>query len=283
MIRFGPSGNSQLFYDQHYKTSLDAPLWLKNRGLNAYEYSFSRGFNMSDFTAKSLGDACKENGIEISVHAPYYINLANEDDKKVEKSFEFIITSLKYLKLMGGHRCVFHPGSCMGRDRKEAFEILKKNMEKLVERIDKEKLGFDFLLCPETMGKSMQLGTYEEVAEICTLRDYLVPTLDFGHINALTQGSLKTEEDYKKIFDYLIKTIGLEKTKKVHIHFSKIEYGEKGEIKHLTFADNKYGPCFEPLAKVIKEYNLEPDIICESDKTQAEDANEMKSIYESLK
>ena len=282
MIRFGPSGNCQLFYDQGYKTSLEAPLWIKNRGLNAYEYSFSRGVRISDFTAKTLGEECKKNDVEISVHAPYYINLANEDDKKVEKSFEYIISSLKYLKLMGGHRCVFHPGSCMGRDRQESFLILKKNMAKLVERIDKENLNFDFLLCPETMGKSMQLGTYEEIAEICTLRDYLVPTLDFGHINALTQGSLKAEDDYKKIFDHLIKTIGLEKTKKVHIHFSKIEYGEKGEIKHLTFEDNKFGPNFEPLAKVIKEYNLEPVVICESDGTQAEDANEMKNIYENL-
>ncbi len=282
MIRFGPSGNGNLFYDQGYNSSLEAPLWLKNRGLNAYEYSFSRGVRISDFTAKSLGDACKQNGIEISVHTPYYINLANDDDKKVEKSFEYIISSLKYLKLMGGHRCVFHPGSCMGRDRAEAFQILKKNMAKLVEKIDKENLDFDFLLCPETMGKSMQLGTYEEVAELCTLREYLVPTLDFGHINALTHGSLKGEDDYKKIFDHLINTIGLERTKKVHIHFSKIEYGEKGEIKHLTFEDTHYGPDFVPLAKVIKEYNLEPDIICESDGTQAEDATEMKNIYESL-
>ncbi len=282
MIRFGPSGNGQLFYDQGYESSLEAPLWLKKRGLNAYEYSFSRGIRISDFTAKSLGEKCKENDVEISVHAPYYINLANEDDKKVEKSFDYILSSLRYLKLMGGHRCVFHPGSCMGKDRKEAFSILKKNMEKLVERIDKENLDFDFLLCPETMGKSMQLGTYEEIAEICTLRDYLVPTLDFGHINALTHGSLKTEEDYKKIFDHLNKTIGIEKTKKVHMHFSKIEYGEKGEIKHLTFEDKTFGPNFEPLAKVIKEYNLEPVVICESDGTQAEDASEMKNIYEKL-
>ena len=282
MVRFGPSGNCQLFYDQNFKTSLEAPAWLKNRGLSSYEYSFSRGFTISEFTAKALGDACKQNGIELSVHAPYYINLANPDEQMIQKSFNYIITSLKFLKIMHGTRCVFHPGACGDMDRKTAFEILKTNMKRLVKRIEEENLDFDFLLCPETMGKSMQLGTYEEVAELCTYADFLVPTLDFGHINSLTQGSLKEQKDFDKIFELLISKIGLERTKKVHIHFSKIEYGPRGEIKHLTFEDTTYGPEFLPLAKSIKKYNLSPDIICESKGTQAEDANKMKEIYESL-
>ena len=86
MIKFGPSGNSDLFYDQGFKSSLDAPRWLKNRDLDAYEYSFSRGFTISEFVAKTLGEKCKENNIALSVHAPYYINLANPDDEFVEKS-----------------------------------------------------------------------------------------------------------------------------------------------------------------------------------------------------
>lgn len=282
MIRFGPSGNGNLFYDQGFKTSLDAPVWLKNRGLNLYEYSFSRGFTISEFMAKTLGEKCRENDVEISVHAPYYINLANPDPKMIEKSFNYIITSLKFLKIMGGKKCVFHPGTCGEMKRDEAFETLKKNMKELVRRIDKENFDFEFYLCPETLGKSQQLGTYMEVGEICTYADYLVPTLDFGHINALTHGELKKTEDFDKIFTFLIDKIGIDKVKRIHIHFSKIEYGDKGEIRHLTFEDNDYGPEFEPLAKVIKKYHLEPTIICESRGTQAEDASEMKKIYENL-
>ena len=282
MVKFGPSGNSELFYAQLFKTSLEAPAWIKNRGLNAYEYAFSRGFNISDFTAKTLGEKCKENGIELSLHAPYYINLANPDPKMIEKSFDYIINCLKYLKIMQGSRVVFHPGSCGNMTRVEAFELLKNNMKELVKRIDNEKFDFKFYLCPETMGKSQQLGTYQEVAEICSYADYLIPTLDFGHINSLLQGKLKTEKDFEEIFTYLIDKIGLDKVDNIHIHFSKIEYGEKGEIKHLTFDDNVFGPEFEPLAKVIKKLKLNPVIICESRGTQAEDANEMKRIYENL-
>ena len=47
MIRFGPSGNSQIFYDEGNKSSLQAPKWCNEHGLNAYEYSFGRMFNMS--------------------------------------------------------------------------------------------------------------------------------------------------------------------------------------------------------------------------------------------
>ena len=280
MIRFGPSGNCDLFYDQGYKSSLDAPLWLKNRGLSAYEYSFSRGFTLGEVGAMELGKRCKEQDVSLSLHAPYYINFANKDPKMIEKSIGYVITSLKYAGIMGASRVVFHPGSCTGEDRGEAFSRLLDNIKLLVSRIDEEHFDFPFLLCPETMGKSNQIGTYKEVAEICQLAPYLVPTLDFGHINALTQGSLKGEGDFEEIIKFLIDKIGFDKVKKVHIHFSKIMYGDKGEIKHLTFEDNDYGPEFDGLAKVIKKYNLEPVIVCESRGTQSEDASEMKRIYE---
>ena len=280
MIKFGPAGNSDLFYEQGFKSSLDAPKWLKNRDLDAYEYSFSRGFTVSEFVAKSLGEKCKDNNIEISVHAPYYINLANPDDEFVEKSYDYILKSLHYLKLMQGNRCVFHPGTCGKLSREESFELLKKRMKELVKRIDESGIMTEnMLLCPETMGKSQQLGTYQEIAEICTYADYLVPTLDFGHINSLLQGKLKTEKDFEEIIKYLIDKLGISKVKKVHIHFSKIMYGAKGEIKHLTMEDNEYGPEFAPLAKVLKKYDINPVIICESRGCQAEDANILKDIY----
>ena len=86
-----------------------------------------------------------------------------------------------------------------------------------------------------------------------------------------------------KVIDYLFKTLGEEKAKKVHIHFSKIEYGDKGEIRHLTMEDNKYGPEFEPLAKLLKEYNMEPVVICESSELMAHDALILKNIYDNVK
>ena len=80
----------------------------------------------------------------------------------------------------------------------------------------------------------------------------------------------------------MIERLGYEKMKHFHVHFSKIQYGAKGELRHLTFEDTVFGPEFEPLAEVLHELRLEPYVVSESDGTQIEDAAEMKRIYESI-
>ncbi len=279
MVRFGPAGNDNLFYEQGNKASAQAPKWLKEMGLTAYEYAFTRGVNIGDDTAKLIGEQAKIYNIEISVHAPFYINFANTNDEMVEKSYNYILDCLKKLRYMNGNRVVFHSSSLGKLDRANSISLTHERLIELVKRVKNN--GFrNFYLCPETMGKQAQIGTYEEIIDLCTIDEMLLPTFDFGHINALTGGLLKTSEDYKKIFEYCIQKLGFERTNKVHIHFSKIEYGLKGEIRHLTFEDTKYGPEFEPLAVAIKELGLNPVIICESAGTQARDSKTMKNIYE---
>ena len=134
-------------------------------------------------------------------------------------------------------------------------------------------------ICLETMGKSAQIGTYEEILDFCTIYDRYIPTFDFGHINALTQGSLKTKEDFKSRLQFMIDGIGYERMKHFHVHFSKIEYPVKGEVRHLTFEDTVYGPDFTPLARALKKLSLYPFIICESAGTQDIDAKIMQNIY----
>ena len=140
----------------------------------------------------------------------------------------------------------------------------------------------DLYFCPETMGKIAQIGTLEEVVRFCKIDKVFVPAVDFGHLNAREGGSLKTVDDYLCRLEYMISELGFERVKNFHVHFSKIMYGGKGEIKHLTFEDNQYGPEFQPLAIALKKLQLEPYIICESSGTPAEDALEMKQIYGSV-
>lgn len=282
MIKFGPAGNCKTFYEEGYKRTIEAPLWLKQKGLDAYEYSFGKGFTLPDDTAVKIGEEMKKYGITVSIHAPYYINFATPTDEMAEKSYGYVLESLRKLRLMGGTQLVVHPASQGKMTREEAVELTKKRLEILKNKILEN--GYDDMyVCLETMGKSAQIGTYEEILDFCTIYDRYLPTFDFGHINALTQGSLKSYDDYKKIIDRSIHVIGLERTKIAHIHFSKIEYGAKGEIKHLTMEDNIYGPDFEPLARVLKDYNLDCVVICESREYMARDAIIMKNIYENLK
>lgn len=278
MIKFGTSGNGEHFYEQGLKHTEQAAEYCKNLGLDCYEYSFGRGVNMSEATAISIGRAFKAAGVEISVHAPYFINFATPDEEKARNSYRYVLESAKYLQLMGGKRLVFHPAAQGKATRDEAVDLTRRRLEILKDSI--YEYGFeDLTFCPETMGKLAQIGTLEEIVSFCKIGKCFTPAVDFGHINAREQGSLRTTHDYLTRLQYMIDELGYDRVKHFHVHFSKIMYGGKGEIKHLTFEDDIYGPEFSPLSVALKELKLEPYIICESAGTQALDARQMKDIY----
>ena len=281
MIQFGPSGNSESFYAQGYSHTEESAKFVKDMGLDCFEYSFGRGVRMTDAKAVSIGKAFKEQGIEISVHAPYYINFANPEAENAEKSYNYVLESGRVLKLMGGKRCVFHSATQGKMEREAAVSLTEERLKVLRDRIYEAELN-DLYFCPETMGKIAQIGTLEEIVRFCRIDPIYLPAVDFGHLNAREQGSLKTVDDYKSRLEYMISELGYERVKHFHVHFSKIQYSEKGEVRHLTLDDMIYGPEFAPLAVALKELKLEPYIVSESAGTQAEDALAMKRMYESV-
>ena len=281
MIKFGPSGNSEAYHNAGFIGSSQSATWVKNMGLDLFEYSFGRGVNLSENKAIEIGENFKSQGIEISVHCPYYINFAGTDEEKVEKSYGYVLSSLKIGKLMGAKRAVFHPGALGKQDRETAVNLTKKRLEILANKIVDG--GFsDMIICPETMGKSAQIGTVSEVAEFCNIAPFYYPCVDFGHVNSLLSGSLKTEGDFTKILNEFESVCGFEKVNDMHVHFSKIMYGPKGEIKHLTFDDEVYGPSPEPFISAVKKRGINPYIVSESAGTQDIDAKTLKTLYENL-
>ncbi len=278
MIKFGPSGNSESFLLEKHKGTEEAAKWCYDRGLDYYEYSFGRGVNISYEKAKLIGEAFKSYDVGLSVHAPYFINLATPEEEKAENSYRYILQSAEMMRVMQGDRVIFHPAA---QGKATRIEAVNKTLDRIKILRDKiYELGLDDMkFCPETMGKLGQIGTIEEVVEFCKVDKVFIPTVDFGHVNARENGSLKTVLDYKSRLEYMIEQLGYEKMKNFHVHFSKIQYSAKGEIRHLTFEDSEYGPEFEPLAEALKMLDLEPVVICESAGTQAEDAMEMKSFY----
>ncbi|MCX7695072.1 MAG: TIM barrel protein [Caloramator sp.] len=278
-VKFGPSGNSKSFYDEGYKTSVDMPKWLKQKGLDAYEYSFGRGINISIETAEKIGNAALENDILLSVHSPYYINFGSSDIEIKEKSQEYLRKTLILADKMKADRVVLHPGSVGKNSRQQAFENLTLAMENAVKMLKELNLYGRISICPETMGKKNQLGTLDEILEICQLDETLIPTVDFGHIHALGRGAINSTEDYEFIFDRIENALGKYRLDNLHCHFSRIEFTEAGEKKHWTFNDTQYGPEFEPLAEVLVKRKISPRIICESRENMAEDSLQMKKIY----
>lgn len=282
-VKFGSAGAPDAFYAQGFKSSLDMPAWLAEMGLTAYEYQCSRGVKIKEEMARQLGERARQHGIALSIHAPYYINLSTEEPDKKLKTKGYILDSLRAARWMGATTVVFHPGGGPGTDRRGTFERAKILFKEVLRDAAEEGLE-DILLAPETMGKINQIGSLDEILELCNLGEQVVPCVDFGHLNAVNQGNLKTKEDYARVLDKIADTLGKEALTHLHAHFSPIEFTKAGEKKHWTLKESHlYGPDFTPLAELIWERSMQPVIICESAGTQAEDALVFKRIYENLK
>ena len=273
---FGPSGNSKAFYDAGLKHTYQAPKWVSEMGLDAYEYSAGNGVTGSLETFAKIGAEAKKYNIAMSFHTPYFISLSGADPEKRLKSLSYIGQSLDASEALGADIIVIHMGGATKMTREEGIDLSKDTVYKALEAFPDTKIRFGL----ETMGKLGQLGTLEEVLDICSLDPRLCPVVDFGHLNARNIGNyFVTEDDYRRVFDTIGKTLGYEYADTLHCHFSKIEYTDKGEKKHLTLEDTVYGPAFEPLINALAKDGYSPRIICESDGTQARDALIMKNYY----
>ena len=159
------------------------PPWLREQGLEAYEYQCGKGVTVGEATARAIGRAAAEAGIALSLHAPYFVNPANPDPDSQEKTLGHVLKACQVAQWMGADRVVVHTGALQKRTREEALATAKAFFQTLRRRCDEGGYG-DILLCPETMGKINQLGDLEEVLAICAPSEGLPPCVDFGHLYA---------------------------------------------------------------------------------------------------
>ncbi|HIQ49725.1 MAG TPA: endonuclease IV [Nanoarchaeota archaeon] len=242
-------------------------------GLNAMEVEFVRGVNLSKEKAKELGKVAQELDVALSVHAPYYINLASEDEQKVKASMQRIIDSLERAALMKAKVVVVHAGY-YGKDKERAEKMIFNACKKISEYISKKK--WKVFLGLETTGRQSQWGTLDEIIALCKKIKHCIPVIDFAHIYARNGGKI----DYSEIFDKISEL----KLEEIHSHFSGIKFVKTltggDERQHLPIRESK-GPDFKKLAKGILKRKINITIISESPILE-EDALYMKEIFEKL-
>ena len=273
---FGPGGNSEEFYKAGKKSTKDAPAWVMDTGLDAYEYEAGNGIAAGEETLRAIGEAARVAGVHMSFHTPYFISLSGVEVEKRLKSIVYIRDSLWAANLLGAKTIVVHTGSAAKISREEAMRLAADTLLRLMDSIGDTEIAIGL----ETMGKKNQLGTLEEVITLCKLDPHFVPVVDFGHLNARDCGGVfRSAGDYARIFDAIGSALGDAVARNLHCHFSKIEWTAAGEKKHLTFADETFGPDFEPLAAAIARDKLTPTIISESAGTQSQDARAMKAAW----
>lgn len=226
--KFGPGGNGDWFAREGKKNTVDSPAWLKEKGLDAFEYEAGKGVVAGETTLRAIGEAARKAGIAMSLHAPYFISLSGVDPEKRLNSIGYIQKSLWAADLLHADLIVIHSGSAGKISREEAMRLSCDTLYKVMEAVGDTniKLGI------ETMGKVNQLGTLDEVIEQCRVDRHFVPVVDFGHLNARVGGGAYPDADaYRRVFDKIAETLGDEVARHLHCHFSKIEYGAGGEKK----------------------------------------------------
>ena len=206
------------------------------------------------------------------------MSLASPEEEKRVNSIRYIFESAQAADWMGADRIVVHPGGLGKKSREEATALAMETLAAAQAHLDAQGLGH-IHICPEVMGKIYQLGNLDEVLTFCTLDERMIPCVDFGHLNSRMQGTMV----YGEALDAIENKLGTERLRHMHIHFSKIEYTAGGEKKHLTFADEIYGPPFEPLMEELIRRDMSPTVICESAGTQTDDARTMMRFYQELR
>ena len=198
--KFGPAGNSESFAAAGFKKSEDAPAWLAQMGLTAFEYQCGRGVRCGEETALKIGAAAKQHGIQMSVHAPYFINLSSEESERMEKNVGYVLETARLAVPLGATRMVVHCGGQGKLTRDRAMRNSHENVKNILRALDEAHLT-GCAVCLETMGKKSVLGTAEEVCELVAADDRLLPCIDFGHLNCRTGGHMNTREEVKALFD----------------------------------------------------------------------------------
>jgi len=272
-VIFGPAGRPIDYKGAAYKASS----YIADLGLLAYEYQAGRGMRIGEASSKILKKDSKKNDILVSLHAPYFINLSAEDDKKLEMSIGTLLNAAQVGDWMGAYRIVFHPGYYSKNDPSDALAIAKGAIATLLEKLQEESLE-NVTFAPETTGKRSQLGNIDEIIEMCSNFDNFEPTIDFAHIHARGRGYIQEKEDYNCIFSKLENNLDIDR---LHCHFTPIEYTKAGERRHHTLEEPDYGPNPKWLLESFIENDWKATIICESPLLD-KDALLLKALYESL-
>jgi len=245
-------------------------------GLGCMEIEFVRGVTMGEAGARLVAGVAAEEGIKLSAHAPYYINFNAHEPEKITASQDRLVQTARIASLCGAQSAVFHTAFYLGDSPEKAYELIINSLEPVIERLEKENIGIT--LRPEVMGKPSQFGTVEEVIRLCAELKGLAPCLDFAHWHART-GAENSYQEFVSTLKKLEDGLGKAALEDMHIHFSGIHYGQKGERKHLNLEESDLQ--YRELVKALIDCKVEGLVICESPNLE-EDALLIQETYNNL-
>lgn len=291
-IKFCVAGFPINFFSSKYgKKRENIFAWIKEIGLDGIELQCTYGIRMKEEQANLYRELASNHGLIITIHAPYYISLASQNSEVVERSKLEIKKAFELAKTIGAKRIIFHPGAGYGKTLKDREDGLKR----LIEALNSIKNDIDtknIKIYPEIGGKINQLGSLDEIIEICKNVDYARPCIDLAHLHARELGSMNSKDKIVDVLKRIENELGRNILKETHFHVYPVDYTSKGEKIHkafgekkedtqlsLFYSDNEYMPKAKDYIDAIKEVGIEPITVCEAHNTQDIGAKLMKDLY----
>lgn len=250
---------------------------LEELNLDGLELEFVHGVRMSPANKKLVKEISTAKNMVLTAHGPYYINLNSKEEDKIEASIKRVLDTAKTGYELGAYSVTYHAAFYMGMPADEVYKKVEQSMEKICAALDEDAINI--WVRPETTGKPTQWGNLEEIINLSKDFRQVLPCVDFSHLHARTNGSYNTYDEFCKIFDDIGNQIGSYALENFHAHIAGIEYGEKGEKKHLMLKESDMN--YKDLMKAFKKFDVKGVVVCESP-IMEEDAVLLKEYYSSL-
>ena len=250
---------------------------LDELNLDGMELEFVHGVRISDKNKQVVLNTAKDKKAVLTAHAPFYINLNSKEEEKVEASKRYIIDTAKISHELGAYSITYHAAYYMGQDKKEVYKKVENATAEILDVLAQE--NNTIWVRPETTGKATQWGDLEEIVQLSKTFEQVLPCVDFSHLHARTNGDYNTYDEFAKIFDTIGNSIGQYALENFHAHLAGIDYGEKGEKKHLILQESDMN--YKDLLKAFKDFNIKGVLVCESPNIE-DDTVLLKEYYESL-
>ncbi|MFC2010847.1 TIM barrel protein [Chloroflexota bacterium] len=271
-LLFGTAG---IPYSAQSPTTTSGIKRIAELGLGCMEIEFVQGVRMSEASARQVAEVATREGIKLSAHAPYFLNFNAHEPEKIRASQDRLLKTARIASLCGAQSAVFHAAFYLGDPPDKAYNTVKKYLEEVMHQLKQE--NNQVWIRPEVMGKNSQFGTIEEILNLCVELEGLAPCIDFAHWHSRT-GTFNSYQEFAAILVQIKERLGRAALDEMHIHFSGISYGGKGERKHLNLKDSDLQ--YIELIKALSDYEVKGLVICESPNRE-DDALLLQETYSS--
>jgi deoxyribonuclease-4 len=231
---------------------------VRELGLDCLEMAWVNGVRMGEEAADRIARAARENGVQLTAHAPYYVNLCGSAEV-VARSRGRLVAAARLAARCGARSVCFHAGFYQGQDEAAAAARVGEELAAIMHELRAE--GVDLDMRPELTGRTAQVGSLPEILGWSASVPGIRPCVDFAHQHART-GAANTYREFCETLDAVRARLGEGALRRLHIHVSGIEYGPRGERRHLPLRRSDFN--YRELLRALRDHGVEGWLVTES-------------------